>query len=92
MALAEAFPAVEYEWRRAEALALLAELQVSAVIVAAPGGRVLPQRPAQHGAFVFTALVLDTRSQTATLVARKMEAATAAQQSDGCAFAGYRDG
>ncbi|MGW4874184.1 M24 family metallopeptidase [Streptomyces chartreusis] len=92
MAAAEAFPVAEYERRRAEALALLAELRVTAAIVTAPEDVYYLSGLHNQGHFVFTALVLDTRSQTATLVAREMEAATAAEQSDGCAFAGYQDG
>ncbi|MEU6306824.1 M24 family metallopeptidase [Streptomyces chartreusis] len=92
MTSAETFPVAEYDRRRAEALALLAELQVTAAIVTAPEDVYYLSGLHNQGHFVFTALVLDTRSRTATLVARAMEAATAAQQADGCAFAGYQDG
>ncbi|MFC5213772.1 M24 family metallopeptidase [Streptomyces coerulescens] len=92
MASDETFPAEEYVRRRAEARALLSKLQVDAAIVTAPEDVYYLSGLHNQGHFVFTALVLDTRSQTATLVAREMEAATAAVQSDGCAFAGYQDG
>ncbi|MBO0827520.1 MAG: aminopeptidase P family protein [Streptosporangiales bacterium] len=85
------FPAAEYEQRRANVRASMAEGQLDALVVTAPEDVYYLSGLNNQGHFVFTALVLDAGTDHATLVAREMEAPTAAVQS-ACPFVGYRDG
>jgi Xaa-Pro dipeptidase len=89
---AESFPAAEYEQRRARVRESMARMRLSAAIITAPEDVYYLSGLNNQGHFVLTALVLDPRSETATLVAREMEAPTAAVQAPGCAFAAYADG
>ncbi|MGP4114435.1 M24 family metallopeptidase [Streptomyces sp. 4N509B] len=92
MSSVEPFPAEEYERRRATVRYALARLGLAAAVITAPEDVYYLSGLRNQGHFVFTALVLDTRSGAATLVAREMEAPTVAAQTGGCAFAGYADG
>lgn len=69
----------------------MADRDVGVLIVTAPEDVYYLSGLNSQGHFVFTALVLDAGSETATVVAREMEAPTAAVQTVGCAFAGYED-
>ncbi|RKS09796.1 Xaa-Pro dipeptidase [Nocardiopsis sp. Huas11] len=85
-------PTQEYELRRARVRESMEGMGLSAAIITAPEDVYYLSGLNNQGHFVFTALVLDTRSPAATLVAREMEAPTAAVQAPGCAFAAYADG
>lgn len=90
MTSAQMFSAEEYQDRRDRVRAAMAESRLGVLVVTAPEDVYYLSGLNNQGHFVFTALVLDARGG-ATLVARQMEAPTAAAQSV-CAFAGYRDG
>ncbi|MFE3457213.1 M24 family metallopeptidase [Nocardiopsis aegyptia] len=92
MAAPEGIPPHEYGRRRARVREAMAGRRIGAAIITAPEDVYYLSGLHNQGHFVLTALVLDTRSATATLVAREMEAPTAAAQAGDCAFSGYTDG
>lgn len=89
---AEPFPTEEYRRRRATVRESMRELHLDVAVVTAPEDVYYLSGLHNQGHFVFTALVLDARDEAATLVARGMEAPTAAVQAPDCTFAGYEDG
>ncbi|HEY9292712.1 MAG TPA: Xaa-Pro peptidase family protein [Microlunatus sp.] len=70
----------------------MAEHGLDAAIVTAPEEVYYLSGLRNQGHFVFTALVMSSDPETTVLVAREMEAPTAALQARGCDFAGYSDG
>lgn len=91
MGCAAPFSAEEYEQRHTAVRALMAQHKLAVLVVTAPEDVYYLSGLNNQGHFVFSALVLDAERDTATLVARAMEAPTAAVQAPDCEFAGYQD-
>lgn len=91
MDCAPPFSPEEYEQRRVGVRALMAQNKLTVLVVTAPEDVYYLSGLNNQGHFVFTALVLNAECDTVTLVARAMEAPTAAVQAPDCEFAGYQD-
>ncbi|MBO0610532.1 M24 family metallopeptidase [Myceligenerans salitolerans] len=85
-----AFPPEEFRQRRRNLLAAMAERELPVLVVTAPEDIYYLTGYNNQGHFAFTALVVAADGEP-VLVARAMEAPTAAAQVPDCAFDGYGD-
>src|SRR5687767_8071758 len=84
------FPPDEFRQRRQQLTAVMLERETPVLLVTSPEDIYYLTGYNNQGHFAFTALVLDTAGPP-VLVAREMEAPTAAAQVPDCGFAGYGD-
>jgi Xaa-Pro dipeptidase len=84
------FPREEFQQRRQRLMAVMRERELPLIVVTSPEDIYYLTGYNNQGHFAFTALVLGAGEPPA-LVARAMEAPTAAAQVPDCGFAGYDD-